>query len=350
MITRTVASPSGPPPGADTDASGPDDRLLMDTFMSQYRLPAVAAADRLGLFPALAGAPADAGGLAASRGLDRVGTSVLLEFLAALGYLAVHGGRYHLTPAARTFLLPDGSRYWGPMLTLGWDERCTAVRELVTTGTPHGYRGRGIWETHERSPRHGEQFARAMHAHSAGPATVLASQLDLTGCTALLEVGGGVGTFAMALARRNPHLKAIVLDLPVVEREANRLLERANLAERVRLRTGDMFADPWPGDQDRVLFADVLSDWDDEHCRGLLERARAALSVDGRLLVHQVMPDDAARLSPTVSGYSLALAVMTGGRLRTFRELVALLEASGFADCTVTPVYGHYALITARPA
>ncbi|KAA6213150.1 hypothetical protein CP973_28075 [Streptomyces albofaciens JCM 4342] len=338
------------PPGAGPDAVAPDDRLLMDTFMSQYRLPAVAAADRLGLFPALAGTPADAGQLARAHGLDHHGTSVLLEFLAAQGYLAVHGGRYHLTPSAHAFLLPGGARYWGPMLGLGWDERCAAVRHVVTTGTPAGYRGKGIWETHERSPRHGEQFARAMHAHSAAPAAVLADRLDLAGCASLLEVAGGVGTFAMALARRNPHLKATVMDLPVVEREGERLLAEAGLADRVVLRTGDMFTDPWPDAQDRVLLADVLSDWDDAHCRTLLERARTSLAAGGRLLVHQVLPDDAARLSPAVTGYSLALAVMTGGRLRTLPELTGLLTEAGFADCTATPVYGHYALVTARPA
>ncbi|MFI6638935.1 methyltransferase [Streptomyces sp. NPDC050504] len=348
--SRAPAPPAPSPPGTPADAAAPDDRLLMDTFMSQYRLPAVAVADRLGLFAALAAAPSDVGALAGAHGLDRHGTSVLLEFLAAQGYLAVHGGRYRPTPSARAFLLPGSARYWGPMLGLGWDERCTAVQQVVTTGTPHGYRGKGIWETHGRSRRHGEQFTRAMHAHSAAPAAALAAQLDLAGCAALLEVAGGVGTFAMALARRNPHLKATVLDLPVVEREAHRLLADADLADRVALRTGDMFTDPWPHGQDRVLFADVLSDWDDERCRTLLERARAALAADGRLLVHQVLPDDAARLSPTVTGYSLALAVMTGGRLRTLPELTALLTAAGFTDCAALPVYGHYALVTARPA
>ncbi|WP_228972956.1 acetylserotonin O-methyltransferase [Streptomyces sp. DH12] len=350
MTASAATAHGGPPPGADTDAAAPDDRLLMDTFMAQYRLPAVAAADRLGLFAALDESPAGAGELAASRGLDRHATSVLLEFLAALGYLSVLGGRYHPTPSTRAFLLPGTAPYWGPMLGLGWDERCAAVRALVTTGSPQGYRGKGIWETHERSPRHGERFARAMHAHSAAPAAALAARLDLAGCGTLLEVGGGVGTFATALARRNPHLRATVLDLPVVEREAHRLIAGAGLADRVRLRAGDMFAEPWPGGQDRVLFADVLSDWDDERCGALLERARACLSADGRLLVHQVVPDDAARLSPTVAGYSLALAVMTGGRLRTLPELAGLLAKAGFDDCAATPVYGHYALITARPA
>ncbi|WP_320782406.1 methyltransferase [Streptomyces sp. CRN 30] len=330
--------------------SGPDDRLLMDVFMSQYRLPAVAAADRLGVFAALADTPDDPAGLAASRGWDRAGTSVLLEHLAALGHLAVHGGRYHPTEETRAFLLPGAGDYWGPMLALGWDERCAAVRDLVTTGVPQGYRGRGIWETHERSPRHGERFARAMHAHSTGPAAALAERLDLTGCATLLEAGGGVGTFAVALARRHPRLRATVLDLPVVAREADLLISRAGLDGRVRLRTGDMFAEPWPDGQDRVLFADVLGDWDDLRCRVLLDRARAALAPDGRLLVHQVLPDDAARRSPAVTGYSLALAVMTGGRLRTLPELAALIDAAGFTDCSVTPGYGHYALLTARPA
>ncbi|MFJ1578104.1 methyltransferase [Streptomyces sp. NPDC088182] len=337
------------PPGADTDATAPDDRLLMDTYMSQYRLPALAAADRLGVFSALSEEPASAEDLARTRGLDTYGTTVLLSFLTALGFLAVHGARYHLTPSASAFLLRGAARYWGPMLGLGWDERCTAVRHVVRNGSPHGYRGKAIWETHERSPRHGELFARAMHAHSAAPAAALAAHLDLSGCTSLLDVAGGVGTFSMALARRNPRLRTTVMDLPVVEGPATRVLTDAGLTDRVTLRPGDMFTDPWPAGQDRVLFADVLSDWDDERTRELMVKARESLAPDGRLLIHQVLLDDSRHVSATAAGYSMALAVMTGGRLRTLPELAALLEEARFPQCAATPVYGHYALVTARP-
>ncbi|MGW2262223.1 methyltransferase [Streptomyces sp. NPDC001780] len=339
----------GTPPGSDADATAPDDRLLMDTYMSQYRLPALAAADRLGIFTALADEPAPAEDLARSRGLDAHGTTTLLSLLTALGFLTVHGREHHLTPAARAFLLPGTARYWGPMLGLGWDERCTAVRHVVTNGTPHGYRGKDIWRTHGRSPRQGELFARAMHAHSAAPAAALADRLDLSGCASLLDVAGGIGTFSMALARRNPGLGATVMDLPVVAATASRVLADAGLADRVVLRPGDMFADTWPAGQDRVLFADVLSDWDDERSLALLARARGALAPGGRLLIHQVMPDDSRHLSPTAAGYSMALAVMTGGRLRALPELAALLHEAGFPRYGTTPTYGHYALVTARP-
>ncbi|MDX3605492.1 methyltransferase [Streptomyces sp. FL06-04B] len=336
-------------PVAEADATGPDDTLMMDVLASQYRLSAVAVADRLGLFAALAEAPSSAAALASDRALHPHGTAVLLNALAAQGLLVVHAGAYHPTATARSFLLPGTARHWGPMLGLGWDERCTAVRTLVTEGTPFGYRGKGIWDTHNRSRHHGELFARAMHAHSAGPAAALASRLELGDCTSLLEVGGGVGTYSLALAGRNPRLTAQVLDLPVVERLALRLIEDSGLTGRVRLRAGDMFGDPWPGEQDRVLFADVLSDWDDEGCRTLLGRARKALAPDGRLLIHQVLLDDSRHGSDSAAGYSLALAVMTGGRLRTLPELASLLAQSGFGACVTTPAYGHYSLITVRP-
>ncbi|MBU7597077.1 hypothetical protein JGS22_005350 [Streptomyces sp. P38-E01] len=336
-------------PVGQAEAAAPDDALLMEVLASQYRLSAVAVADRLGVFAALAEQPSAAAALAAARELHPHGTAVLLDALAAQGLLTVYGGAYHPTASARAFLLPGTARYWGPMLGLGWDERCTAVRTLVTEGTAYGYRGKGIWDTHNRSRHHGELFARAMHAHSAGPAAALAASLELGDCTSLLEIGGGVGTYSLALAGRNPRLTAQVLDLPVVERQAVRLIEDSGLTGRVRLRAGDMFGETWPGDQDLVLFADVLSDWDDEGCRALLGRARKALAPDGRLLIHQVLLDDSRHGSDSAAGYSLALAVMTGGRLRTLPELAALLAESGFGECAATPAYGHYSLITARP-
>lgn len=325
-----------------------DDRLVMDVFMSQYQLPAVAVADRLGLFALLAEAPAAAAEVARRKSLDPHVTTVLLAYLAALGFLAPFGDRYHLTPDARGFLLPGFDHYWGPMIGLGWDERCTAVRRTLTDGVPYGYRGRPFWDTHSESTRHGLMFAAAMHAHSAAPAAALAKRLDLSGCTSLLEAGGGVGTFSLNLAHRNPDLRAVVLDLPLVERPAAQAAAEAGLTERVTFRPGDMFAEPWPDGQDRVLFADVLSDWGDDDCRSLLEYAHAALRPGGQVLIHQVLTDDSRHLSAAVAGYSLSLAVTTGGRLRTLPELGALLEAGGFTGYRAEPVYGHYALITAQ--
>lgn len=329
------------------EVTAPDDRLLMDTYMSQYRMPALAAADRLGVFPLLDEEPRTAEDIARALGLDREGSTVLLALLGALGFLAVYEGRYHLMPASRAFLLPGADRYWGPMLGLGWDEKCSAVRQFVRDGTPHGYRGRGIWETHIHSARQGDLFTAAMHAHSAGPAAALAAQLDLAGVGTLLDVAGGAATFSVALARRHEHLRALVLDLPAVEAVATKLIERAGVTDRVRLHLRDMFAEPWPGGQDRILLADTLCDWGDDACRQMLASARDALAPGGRLLVHQVLLDDARTMSAAAAGYAMALAVMTGGRLRTLPELGLLLDEAGFTARRATALYGHYSLITA---
>ncbi|GAA5609722.1 methyltransferase domain-containing protein [Streptomyces platensis] len=333
---------------AEDAAAAPDDRLVMATFMGQYDLPALAVADALGLFPLLVRSPVGAAEAARRLRLHPYNTEVLLALVAALGYLTVYEGAYHLTPAARAFLLPGTSRYWGPMLQLGWDEKCTAVQLAVREGKAHGYRGHALWETHSRVPRRADLFTAAMHAHSTGPAAALAARLDLAGAGTLLDVAGGAGTFAVALVKRHPQLTAQVLDLPAVADVARRTLEEAKVADRVRLCLRDMFDGPWPDGQDLVLFADTLCDWGDDACREMLARARAALSPGGRILVHQVMLDDSRTRSATAAGYALALATMSGGRLRTASELAGLLTEAGFTGRQLIPLYGHYSLMTAR--
>ena len=55
-----------------------------------------------------------------------------------------------------------------------------------------------------------------MHYRAAQQAPVVASMLDLDGVGRVLDVGGGSGAFAMAFARQQPGLEAVVFDLPNV--------------------------------------------------------------------------------------------------------------------------------------
>ena len=56
----------------------------------------------------------------------------------------------------------------------------------------------------------------------------------------VLDVGGGSGVMSIALAKRNPHLAACVLDIAPVCRIAARNARRAGLSRRVRTQAGDI--------------------------------------------------------------------------------------------------------------
>src|SRR5205085_1810974 len=101
-----------------------------------------------------------------------------------------------------------------------------------------------------------------------GPA--MARQLDLKKFKHLLDIAGGSGVYACALAAAHPHLKATVLEKPPVDRIAAQSIAQRGFAGRISVTIGDMFADPLPADCDLHLFSNVLHDWDEPLVRKLL--------------------------------------------------------------------------------
>jgi ubiquinone/menaquinone biosynthesis C-methylase UbiE len=327
-----------------------DDRLLWDVFMSQHQLPALCVAEQIGVFRLLHRGPMAAGDLAVALDVSARGAEALLGLLAGLGLLHRHRGKVHLSEVARVYLLPDSSRYWGAMLRIAWDERCSSLREAVTTGEPPGYGGRDLWATHASVPRQAELFTSAMHAHSVAAAEALAQRVDLSGGLRLLDVGAGSGIFAIALAERFPDLRATLLDLPAICDIARRHVEERGLDGRIELLPCDMFRDPWPAGQDVVLFSDVLHDWDTERCEELLGCAFGALDAGGRVLIHEMLLAEGGDRPLVAAAYSVAMLLTTHGVQRTADEVAALLEGAGMVQPTVIPASGYYSVVMAtRP-
>ena len=91
-----------------------------------------------------------------------------------------------------------------------------------------------------------DQFSRAQHVGSLGPALVLARRIDLSGASRLLDVAGGSGAFTITLCARFPELQATILDFPNVVRVARRYVAEAGLADRVEFVSGNALDVGWP--------------------------------------------------------------------------------------------------------
>jgi tRNA1(Val) A37 N6-methylase TrmN6 len=80
--------------------------------------------------------------------------------------------------------------------------------------------------------RQSEQFSRAQHNGSLGPAVLLAKRQDFSGAVRLLDVAGGSGAFSITLCKRYPGLQATVLDFPRMTRVAQQYVQEASLCNR----------------------------------------------------------------------------------------------------------------------
>ncbi|MGY4978578.1 methyltransferase [Streptomyces sp. 900105755] len=121
---------------------------------------------------------------------------------------------------------------------------------------------------------------------------VLVEKADLTQVRRVLDVGGGDGVNAIALAQANPGVEFTVLDLPGTVEIARKKIAEHGLSDRISVRAADIFADTYPTGHDCVLFANQLVIWSPEENVRLLRKAHAALPDGGRVLVFNAMSDD----------------------------------------------------------
>ena len=92
--------------------------------------------------------------------------------------------------------------------------------------------------------------------------------------------------------RRNPNLRATILDFPNALDVAREFVGDVQLADRVEYVAANAFEESWPEGHDVVLMSYLMSAVAGDAIGALLERSFAALPAGGLLLVHDFMVDD----------------------------------------------------------
>lgn len=324
-----------------------DDRLMWETMLSVYRFPTMTAADELGLFVLLERAPATTAEVAERLKLSPRAAEALVGVLASTGFLERHGGRYRNTETTRQFLLPESPFYWGGMLRFIRDLPFphSAILNALTKDRPKIYEGRDMWEQHETNPELAAAFTRAMHTRSVHLARAVAARCDWTGVRRVLDVAGGSGVFSIELAAAHPSLRCTVADLAAVTALACTYI---GAADRVEVRTLDMFHEPLPPGYDIHFYSNIFHDWDETRCGFLAKRSFEALAPGGRIRIHEVLLNDTRDGPPAAAADSMHMMYFTEGKQRSAAEFEAILAPAGFGPVAVVPTHGYYSVVEAR--
>ena len=341
-----------------------DQRLIWNIYFSAFTMPLVAQCDELGVFSLIAQTP-----LASARAAERLGITeewaeVLLGALASVGLLRVQDGEFHLTDAARCFLLPEGPFYAGFSLrrfaARNISERLKVALQRAPAPaeppppartdaeSPASIYVVRDWQTDELTLDKVHDGLRTMHGLSFPAAVGMARNADFSDVHRLLDVAGGAGGFSIALAQRYPHLRCTVAELPIVCQLTQGYLARYGVEDRVDTQPLNMFFEAWPTGYDAVFFSCVLHDWDLQHRTELIQRAFDALPVGGRIFIHEMLLTDAADGPYAAAMYSLSMRIGTLGKQFTPRELRTALEQTGFSDVSVQNTFGDFSLTSAR--
>ena len=330
-----------------------NDTAIWDAWLSQFRLPILNVAREVGTFEALSEGFFTTEELAKELGVDARALAMHLAALCADGFVEKRLGKWHATAVARTWLHREGTGYWGHFIkSMDRNEHLYGrLLESLRTGKrpEQGTNQRPAgWEDGTMPPEVAANIAAFMQAHSQAPALGAAAQPVFAELDCLMDVGCGSGVYGIEIARANPHLKVVLMDLKEVAAEAAKYVDRAGVGDRVSTAGVNMFEEEWSRDADGHFFSNVFHDWPEETNRTLARRSFDALPSGGRIFLNEILMDDDYTGPYQAAAFSLLMLIGTLGKQYSLAEFRDILESAGFTDVRAERTGGgYYSLVSA---
>lgn len=283
-------------------------------------------------------------------GLQDRAVDILLLGCTSLGITVKRDGRYRLAEVIKDLMnegdwqrFKDTVAFEQYIVYEGQLDFAESLRENRNVGLRRVRgSGRDLYHRLSENPHLEQVFYRYMCSWSELANKYLVEKLDLSGCTHLLDCGGGDAVNAIALAKANPGLRVTVFEIPASGTIAEKKIAQAGLGEQVSVVTGDMFKDPLPTGCDVVMFAHQLVIWTPEENTGLLRRAYDALPEGGRLVIFNSMSNDEGD-GPVVAALDsvyFASLPAEGGMIYSWAQHEECLRAAGFRSAERIPFPG----------
>jgi SAM-dependent methyltransferase len=312
---------------------------------------AMLAGMQLDVFTPLAGGALSAEQIAQAIGVGVVKLKPLLYALVAAGLLAVQDDLFSNSAEASEFLVRGRPTYigmrhhaylrrWRSMLQVG---------DCIRTGSPQGRLNYATMSKDEL-----ESFYRGTYTEAAATGRYLLAHREFSRYRRLADVGGGSGGLAITIAQAYPGLRATVVDLPTTTPIAQRYVEDAGMAERVRVQAADVVKAPPPGSYDVAVLRGLLIVLTPYQARRAIQNVNRSLEPGGAIFIVGWILDD-SRVSPLeVVAYNLHFVnSLDEGQLYTEGELRSWLREAGFVEAErerVTTADGTGFIVARKPA
>lgn len=304
-----------------------------DELMTQVRgfmeSRIVLTATELNLFTLLSDAPMNAEAVCKATGGDLRAMTILLDALAAMGWLKKTDGAYRAEEDAAA-LLADGREECVRPIILHYANMWKRWSRLtdIATGAPSEEP-----TVATRTPEQFRAFIEGMHVLARKRAPAVAAQIGLSGVRSLLDVGGASGTYTIEFLRASPNLRATLFDLPNVVEMARERLEAEGMLDRVTLVGGDYLRDRIPGEHDLAFLSAIIHQNSPEENVALYRKCFEAMMSGGRIIIRDHLMS-ADRTSPRFGAIFAVnmLCGTNGGNSYTFDEIAAGLAEAGFVE------------------
>ena len=284
---------------------------------------AVITANNLGVFDCLK-KPVTAAEAAKKLKSDERAVEILLDALTGIGLVRKNrDGEYRNTVVSDRYLVKGSRLYQGDIIrhaSTMW-QNFSSLDEVVKTGRP------------ARKGSDHESFILGMHNLTMLRTEGLVRAVGLSGVKTMLDLGGGPGTNALAIAGQG--VKATIFDLPATIAIARKVARREGV-KGLSFIAGDFHTDSIGTGYDLILISQIFHAFSKEENIALLAKCRSALNPGGRVVV-QEFPINEARTSPPHSAlFSVNMLVATrSGRCYSPREMKQWLRETGYKNIVV---------------
>ncbi|XP_034207918.1 trans-resveratrol di-O-methyltransferase-like [Prunus dulcis] len=210
--------------------------------------------------------------------------------------------------------------------------------------------GRPFWGLAAQQPKFGSLFNEAMEADSQLIARAVVEECEgvFEGLNSLVDVGGGTGNMAKAIAKAFPNINCTVLDQPHVV---------ANLqgTHNLDFVGGDMFEKIPPANA--IFLKWILHDWSDEESVKILKKSREAIlskNEGGKVIILEInVSADNKKMDKksieTQLMWDMLMMVNLNGKERSEAEWEKLFLTAGFSLYKITHTLGLRSLIEVYP-
>jgi len=163
-------------------------------------------------------------------------------------------------------------------------------------------------------------------------ATTFVDTWDLSHYKTYIDVGGGTGTFARAMADTYPDMDVSVFELERVAETAKSLPPNKN--SRIKYVTGNFFTDELPS-ADLYSLNHILHDWNDESSGKILSAISKAINPGGAILLLEALQNDNKVGPGRVCLCEVAALSYLEGKERCQKEFEQMFAKYGFGKCQV---------------
>lgn len=298
---------------------------------------------RIGLFDEIGDKTVPASVLAKRLNLSGNALSRFLRVLHEIGLVEKQGNIYRNTALSKKYLRKGEKAYLGDFFThleslqAPWLHLQTSLKTNKMIVPDKG-----------RLSAYSEQlkkFLLAMHAVGQIKSKYIKRNFSIHRYRNMLDVGGGMGTYAVSFAKESRNLRATVFDLKTVIPHAKLYIKGAGMQNRIKVMTGECLHDTFPqGPYDLVFISNLLHVYDTLDCKKIINKAAGVLAEKGTLLIHDYILGCGDTFA--VSLFDMTMLVGTPqGRCHERRDIQGWMRSAGIPKIRTAEVFAGTSMV-----